>query len=80
MCVQGIMLVLIERGKSGRRQVVEADMVSGTRYFSSFPLLHTRSPSSQMFTGAKVVAPFYDVYACKDGGMDTKLRDADEFC
>jgi len=44
--------------------------VSGTRYLSSFPLLHALSPSSQLFTGAKLLAdgaPFYGVYACKDG-------------
>lgn len=28
MCVLGILLALIERGKSGRGQAVEADMVS----------------------------------------------------
>ena len=91
MCALGIMLALIERGKSGQGQVVETDMVcfccishrisqvyksiaqvSGSRYLSSFPLLHTLSPSSQLFTGVKVLAggaPFYDVYACKGGGF-----------
>lgn len=40
------------------------------RYLSSFPLLHILSPSSQLFSGSKILAggaPFYNVYACKDG-------------
>jgi alpha-methylacyl-CoA racemase len=39
---------------------------------ASFPLLHSLSPSSQLFTGPKIVAggaPFYGVYPCKDGGF-----------
>ncbi|KZP31675.1 CoA-transferase family III [Athelia psychrophila] len=66
----GILLAIIERTKSGRGQTVEADMVSGTRYLSSFPLLHKLSPSSQFFSGLNILgggAPFYAVYACKDG-------------
>lgn len=46
--------------------------VSGSRYLSSFPLLHILSPSSQHFSGLKILAggaPFYDVYTCKDGGI-----------
>ncbi|KAF7978801.1 hypothetical protein HWV62_44565 [Athelia sp. TMB] len=66
----GILLAIIERSKSGRGQTVEADMVSGTRYLSSFPLMHLLSPSSQYFSGLKILAggaPFYGVYACNDG-------------
>ncbi|KAJ6619679.1 CoA-transferase family III [Mycena sp. CBHHK59/15] len=65
-CALGILLALIERGKSGRGQVVDSDMVSGTRYLSSFPLLGLLNPSSpcRLLDGG---APFYDVYTCKDG-------------
>ncbi|KAJ7494659.1 CoA-transferase family III domain-containing protein [Mycena galericulata] len=72
-CALGILLALIERGKSGRGQVVNADMVSGTRYLSSFPLLGLLSPSSGMFVGTRGSrlldggSPFYNVYTCKDG-------------
>ncbi|KAJ6505939.1 CoA-transferase family III domain-containing protein [Mycena vulgaris] len=72
-CALGILLALIERGKSGRGQVVDADMVSGTRYLASFPLLGLFAPSSPMFDGARGSrlldggAPFYDVYICQDG-------------
>ncbi|KAJ7773194.1 CoA-transferase family III domain-containing protein [Mycena metata] len=73
-CALGILLALIERGKSGRGQVVDTDMVSGTRYLSSFPLLGQLVPSSAMFGGARGSrlldggSPFYNVYVCKDGG------------
>ncbi|RDB26373.1 Alpha-methylacyl-CoA racemase [Hypsizygus marmoreus] len=74
MCAVGILLALIERGKSGRGQVVNTDMVSGARYIAAFPLLHSLVPDSQYFgnkRGSNVLdggAPFYDVYTCKDGG------------
>ncbi|KAJ7727301.1 CoA-transferase family III domain-containing protein [Mycena maculata] len=72
-CALGILLALVERGKSGRGQVVNADMVSGTRYLSSFPLLGLLSPSSAMSSGTRGSrlldggAPFYNIYTCKDG-------------
>ncbi|KAG9314913.1 CoA-transferase family III [Chiua virens] len=72
LCTTGILLALIERGKSGRGQVVNADMVSGTRYVSSFPLLnaHTSSPYFSAPRGSNILdggAPFYGVYTCADG-------------
>ncbi|KAJ7650360.1 CoA-transferase family III [Roridomyces roridus] len=72
-CALGILLALVERGKSGRGQVVDSDMVSGARYVASFPLLAllTQAPSvtiggrgSRLLDGG---APFYNVYTCKDG-------------
>ncbi|KAI6125626.1 CoA-transferase family III [Pisolithus croceorrhizus] len=72
MCATGILLALVERCKSDRGQVVDVNMVSGTRYVSSFPLLHATSTSpllggprgSNLLDGG---APFYDVYTCSDG-------------
>ncbi|KAF7363163.1 Acyl-CoA dehydrogenase [Mycena venus] len=71
-CTLGILLALIERGKSGSGQVVDADMVSGTRYLSSFPLLGllSRSPNMSGARGSRLLdggAPFYNIYTCKDG-------------
>jgi len=72
-CALGILLALIERGKSGRGQVVDADMVSGTRYLSSFPLLGFLVPSSGINIGPRGSrlldggAPFYSIYTCQDG-------------
>lgn len=72
MCATGILLALVERCKSGRGQVVDVNMVSGTRYVSSFPLLHATSTSSLLGgpRGTNLLdggAPFYDVYTCSDG-------------
>ncbi|KAF8149873.1 CoA-transferase family III [Crassisporium funariophilum] len=73
MCAVGILLALIERGRTGRGQVVNADMVSGTRYLSSYPLIqnylerpmHAGPRGSNLLDGG---SPFYSVYTCKDGG------------
>lgn len=72
MCATGILLALVERCKSGRGQVVDVNMVSGTRYVSSFPLLHATNTSSLLGgpRGTNLLdggAPFYDVYTCSDG-------------
>jgi alpha-methylacyl-CoA racemase len=77
----GILLALLERSKSGKGQVVEADMVTGARYVASFLLLTSYLEHPQW---GKVVnngtdkergtgmldggAPWYGVYRCKDGG------------
>lgn len=75
MCALGILLALIERGRSGRGQVVNADMVTGTRFISTLPLIFSMLPNRGPFgpgkPGANTLdggAPFYNVYPCKDGG------------
>ncbi|CDO72476.1 hypothetical protein BN946_scf184980.g17 [Trametes cinnabarina] len=72
MCATGILLALMERTRSGRGQVVDADMVSGVRYLSSFPLLLSQlcTPHFGDRRGAGLLdggAPFYNVYTCADG-------------
>jgi len=69
ICVLGILLALLERTKSNEGQIVNADMVSGTRYISSMTLLHAMSSfyasrGNNLLDGG---APFYDVYTCSDG-------------
>ena len=88
-CALGILLALFERTKSGRGQLVHTDMVNwpieflctrpdplqvtGTRYISTFPLLHASRPNSHMITGPRGTNlldggfPYYGVYRCKDG-------------
>jgi alpha-methylacyl-CoA racemase len=81
ICVLGILLALLERSKSGKGQIVEADMVSGARYLSSFILLssYLEHPSwgpvmgdgSNEKRGVNTLdggAPWYGVYQTKDGG------------
>ncbi|BGP41454.1 hypothetical protein JCM10450v2_005492 [Rhodotorula kratochvilovae] len=74
MAVVGVLAALLERGTSGKGQVVEIDMVTGTRYASIFPLTVAR-PSTGLPTwneprGENWLdggAPWYDVYETKDG-------------
>lgn len=42
VCVIGILAALLERARSGKGQIVEADMVTGARYLATFPLLLRR--------------------------------------
>jgi alpha-methylacyl-CoA racemase len=80
ICAMGILMALLARSSSGKGQIVDVDMVSGTRYLSTFPLLHYmnlgglsfgraeedggRGRSTGLLDGG---APFYNVYTCKDG-------------
>jgi len=69
VCVLGILIALISRGQTGCGQVVQTDMVSGSRYISSFPLLHSalETPFWDKPRGDNVLdggAPFYSVYKC----------------
>jgi alpha-methylacyl-CoA racemase len=81
ICVIGILLALLERSTSGKGQTVEADMVTGARYASSFLLLssYMEHPSwgpvlgdgTDAKRGVNTLdggAPWYGVYKCKDGG------------
>ncbi|TFL03926.1 CoA-transferase family III [Pterulicium gracile] len=74
MCANGILMALLDRVRTGHGQVVDADMVSGARYVSSFPLIHKAFPTERIFTsppGKNILdggAPFYDVYECAEGG------------
>ncbi|GAA98246.1 uncharacterized protein L969DRAFT_102093 [Mixia osmundae IAM 14324] len=74
MCVLGILLALIERTRSGQGQIVEADMITGTRYVSSFPLMLSKlsvgMPIWSEKAGDNVLdggAPWYGVYETRDG-------------
>lgn len=81
ICLLGILLALVERTRSSKGQVVEADMVTGSRYVSSFVLLSSylshpswgavHSDGTDETRGRNTLdggAPWYSVYACKDGG------------
>ncbi|EJD06906.1 CoA-transferase family III [Fomitiporia mediterranea MF3/22] len=48
-CALGILLALQSRNTTGKGQIVETDMVSGSRYVSSFPLLHSLIPNDLNF-------------------------------
>ncbi|KAG8897842.1 hypothetical protein FRB99_007876 [Tulasnella sp. 403] len=71
VCAMGILLALIERQKSDLGQVVDVNMVDGTKYVASFPIIsrlyqgvYAKPPGQNLLDGG---APFYDIYQCKDG-------------
>jgi len=73
MCVQGILMALLERSNSGKGQVIDAAMIDGSAYLSSF--LWKMINSEQMYNdieraGTNLLdggAPFYRCYECQDG-------------
>ncbi|KAJ3727957.1 CoA-transferase family III domain-containing protein [Lentinula raphanica] len=74
-CATKILLALLERNETNQGQVVDVDMVSGTRYVSASPLIHRSNPATGKFAlgrGENLLdggAPFYNLYVCKDGGL-----------
>ncbi|TVY23999.1 Isopenicillin N epimerase component [Lachnellula hyalina] len=67
---QGILLALLERGKSGKGQVVEANMVDGSSYLVTFPRMLMVTPTWNRPRGENLLdggSPFYDAYETKDG-------------
>lgn len=70
MCFLGILLALIGREKSGRGQVVEANMVDGSAYLATMPRLSTKRDNWKKERGTNLLdggSPFYDTYETKDG-------------
>ncbi|KAJ3734217.1 CoA-transferase family III domain-containing protein [Lentinula guzmanii] len=76
-CVTKVLLALLERNESDRGQIVDVDMVSGTRYVSASPLIHRSNPATGRFASKRGTnlldggAPFYNIYLCRDGGLMT---------
>ena len=70
-CAFGIIMALVERGRTGRGQIVESNMVDGVAYLASMMRLGTKTPLWNMPRGNNLLdggCPYYDVYECKDGG------------
>ena len=72
MCVQGILLALIERSNSGKGQVIDAAMIDGTAYIASFlwKMVNMKQMHNDLIrTGTNLLdggAPFYRCYECRD--------------
>nr|XP_060617349.1 alpha-methylacyl-CoA racemase [Anolis sagrei ordinatus] len=70
MCAMGILLALHERTKSGKGQVIDASMVEGAAYLSSFLWkaqkigLWARPRGENLLDSG---APFYETYKTSDG-------------
>ena len=70
MCFQGILLALINRGRTGRGQVVEANMVDGSTWLATMPRLGAKRPIWNGKRGTNTLdggSPWYDTYETKDG-------------
>ena len=71
MCFMGILLALMSRTRTGRGQVVEANMVDGSAYLAAFPRLNRHRPLWEGPRGTNFLdggSPFYDTYETKDKG------------
>ncbi|KAI0840003.1 CoA-transferase family III [Hypoxylon sp. FL0890] len=67
---QGILLAVISREKTGKGQVVEANMVDGSSYLATFPRQILKTPVGDHPRGENLLdggSPFYDTYETKDG-------------
>ena len=66
---QGLLLALIERGKNGNGQVVEANMVDGSAYLVTFPRMLMKTPIWSKPRGENTLdggCPYYDTYETLD--------------
>ncbi|KAA8647602.1 hypothetical protein EYZ11_004942 [Aspergillus tanneri] len=71
MCFLGILLALLTRSRTGRGQVVEANMVDGSAYLATMPRLNRQSVTWDQPRGENLLdggSPFYDTYETKDTG------------
>jgi alpha-methylacyl-CoA racemase len=72
MCFAGIVTALVARFRTGKGQVVEANMVDGVSYLATAPRLSTMIPGQwDQPRGENLVdggCPYYNVYECKDDG------------
>jgi alpha-methylacyl-CoA racemase len=67
---QGILLALLSREKTGRGQIVEANMVDGSAYLITSLRLGTKTYLFEHARGQNLLdggSPFYDTYETKDG-------------
>ncbi|KAI8913627.1 alpha-methylacyl-CoA racemase-like protein [Gorgonomyces haynaldii] len=68
--VIGILLALLERHKSGKGQIIDANMAHGVAYLSSFIFKMRQEGLWNAGRGKNLLdtgAPFYDTYETKDG-------------
>ncbi|XP_038600105.1 alpha-methylacyl-CoA racemase [Tachyglossus aculeatus] len=70
MCAMGIIMALYERTKSGKGQVIDASMVEGAAYLSSFLWMTQSTGIWDQPRGKNILdsgAPFYETYKTSDG-------------
>ncbi|KAK2811482.1 Isopenicillin N epimerase component 2 [Emmonsiellopsis sp. PD_5] len=70
MCFLGILLALLSRERTGKGQVVEANMVDGSAYLATMPRLSQKKLSWGAPRGHNLLdsgCPYYDTYETRDG-------------
>lgn len=70
LCALGIVMALFERTHSGKGQIIDANMVEGTAYLSSFVWKTQKSGLWEQPRGQNLLdggAPFYTTYRTADG-------------
>ncbi|HSP98183.1 MAG TPA: CaiB/BaiF CoA-transferase family protein [Candidatus Dormibacteraeota bacterium] len=70
LCALGISLALLERAHSGKGQIVDAAMVDGAAYLSTFVYKFRNSGMWRDERGTNMLdggAPFYETYRARDG-------------
>ncbi|KAL2133188.1 hypothetical protein VTI74DRAFT_2762 [Chaetomium olivicolor] len=70
MLVTGILMALVARERSGKGQVVEANMVDGASYLASFPRFALQTVTWDQPRGENLLdsgCPYYDAYETRDG-------------
>ena len=67
---QGVLLALLSRERTGKGQVVEANMVDGASYLATFNRFALKTPAGSFPRGENLLdggSPYYDTYATRDG-------------
>lgn len=70
LCALGILLALVERARSGKGQIIDAAMVDGAAYLSTFVYNFRNAGFWSDERGTNMLdsgAPFYETYETKDG-------------
>ncbi|TPX17649.1 uncharacterized protein E0L32_012060 [Thyridium curvatum] len=68
---QGVLMAVVARARTGRGQVVEANMVDGSAYLATFPRYALKTPLGDRPRGENLLdtgCPYYDTYETSDGG------------
>jgi alpha-methylacyl-CoA racemase len=71
ICFLGVLLALMSRQRTGKGQVVNANMVDGSAYLATMPRLMRKSPMWSGPRGTNTLdggCPYYGTYETKDAG------------
>ena len=70
ICAFGILAALYNRTRTGKGQVVEANVVDGSAFLGAFSWFLRKTPLRAELLGEDIIdgqCPWYNIYECKDG-------------